>query len=168
MKTKPIYQRMMRAAFAHEVHAQMKKNKKIWVIVGDFGYKMWDDVQKDYPERFINVGAAEVAMVGIAVGLAQEGKIPIVYTATTFLLYRPFEVIRNYINYESTPVILVGSGRERDYREDGITHWVEEDKKVMKIFSHITAIWPKTIEETPLLVRKAIKTHKPWYINLRR
>jgi len=168
MTEKPIYQRVMRAAFAREIYKHMKKNKKIWVIVGDFGYKMWDDVQKDFPERFINVGAAEVSMIAISVGLAQEGKIPIVYTATTFLLYRPFEVIRNYLNYEKTPVKLIGSGRERDYAEDGITHWVEEDRQVMKIFPNIKAIWPKTIEEIPTLVSKLLKDNKPWYVNLKR
>lgn len=168
MKQKPIHQRLMRAAFAHEIHKQMKKNKNIWVVVGDFGYKMWDEVRKDYPKRYINVGAAEVTMMGVAIGLAQQGKIPIVYTATTFLLYRPFETIRNYVNYELTPVILVGSGREHDYKEDGITHWVEEDREVMKIFSNITPVWPETIKEIPSLVKKILKTDKPWYVNLRR
>lgn len=166
MKTLPIYKRLMRAAFAHEVYKHMKKNKDIWVIVGDFGYRMWDDVRRDFPERYINVGAAEQAMIGIAVGLAQEGKIPLVYTATTFLLYRPFETIRNYVNYESAPVRLIGSGRERNYKEDGISHWVEEDKEVMKIFSNITSIWPETIEEISSIVKKIIKENRPWYINL--
>lgn len=166
MKIVPIYKKLMRAAFAHEVYKHMKKNKDIWIVVGDFGYKMWDDVRRDFPDRYINVGAAEQAMVGIAVGLAQEGKIPLVYTATTFLLYRPFETIRNYVNYESAPVRLIGSGRERNYHEDGITHWVEEDKEVMKIFSNITPVWPKTIEEIPSIVRKILKTNKPWYVNL--
>lgn len=166
MKEIPIYKKLMRAAFAHEVYKHMKKNKDIWVVVGDFGYRMWDDVRRDFPNRFINVGAAEQAMIGIAVGLAQEGKIPLVYTATTFLLYRPFETIRNYVNYESAPVRLIGSGRERNYKEDGITHWVEEDKEVMKIFSNISPLWPKTIDDIPGVVKKIIKENKPWYVNL--
>ena len=82
----------MRAVFAKNIHSEMKKNSDIWVIVNDLGYKMWDDVRRDFPERFINTGAAEQSMIGIAVGLALEGKIPVVYSITTFLLYRPFEV----------------------------------------------------------------------------
>ncbi len=158
----------MRPLFATSIHEHMKKNKDIWVIVGDFGYRMWDDVKKDFPDRFINVGASEQAMIGIAVGLALEGKIPVVYTATTFLLYRPFETIRNYINYESIPVHLIGSGRKKDYKHDGISHWVLEDKKVMSLFKNISAHWPKDENEIPRLVEKMIISNKPWYINLKR
>lgn len=156
----------MRGYFAYYVHKQMAKNKKIWVICGDLGYKMWDKVKNDYPDRFLNTGASEQAMVGIAVGLALEGKIPIVYSITPFLLYRPFETIRNYIDHEKTPVILVGSGRDKDYVDDGFSHWAEEDKKVMEIFRNITSVWPKTKEEITALVEKVIKSNKPWYINL--
>ncbi|HEX7042128.1 MAG TPA: hypothetical protein VF189_02670 [Patescibacteria group bacterium] len=168
MKKNSVEKKLMRAAFAHEVHKQMKKNKNIWVVVGDFGYKMWDQVKQDFSDRFINVGAAEQAMIGISVGLALEGKIPIVYTATTFLLYRPFETIRNYINYEKIPVRLVGSGRERNYAHDGISHWVEEDREVMKIFSNINSVWPESVDEIPYLVKRIVNTNKPWYINLKR
>ena len=157
----------MRGYFAYEVHKYMIKNKKIWVISGDLGYKMWDDVRDIYPERFINVGASEQAMLGIAVGLALEGKIAVVYTITPFLLYRPFETIRNYINHEKIPVKLIGSGRNKDYLGDGFSHWAEEDRKAMKMFSNIEARWPKTKEEIPELVKEMLCTNKHWYVNLR-
>jgi len=158
----------MRAEFAKEIYFEMKKNSKIWLIVGDFGYKMWDKVRDDFPERFINTGAAEQAMLGIAIGLALEGKIPIVYTATTFLLYRPFESIRNYLNYELIPVILVGSGRDKDYLHDGISHWVLEDRKIMSVLKNITSRWPNSTAEMQKTIKKALKSKKPYYINLKR
>ena len=156
----------MRGYFAYYVHKHMGKNKRIWVVSGDFGYKMWDGVQNDYPDRYINTGASEQAMLGIAIGLAMEGKIPIVYTATPFLIYRPFETIRNYINHESAPVILAGSGRDKDYFDDGFSHWAEEDKKVMALFKNINSVWPKTKEEIPTLLDKILISGKPWYVNL--
>ena len=158
----------MRAVFAQEIHKKMKKNNKIWVVVNDLGYKMWDQVRKDYPDRFINAGTAEQALIGIAIGLSINGKIPIVYSITTFLLYRPFETIRNYINHEKISVKLIGSGRDKDYKELGFSHWSEEDKKIMKIFKNIKAKWPETVEEIPSLVNKMIESRKPWYVNLRR
>lgn len=158
----------MRGHFAYYLHKQMSKNKNIYLITGDLGYKMWDKIREDFPERFINTGASEQAMMGIAVGLALEGKIPFVYSITTFLLYRPFETIRNYINYEKIPVRLVGSGRERDYLHDGISHWPEEERQIMKIFKNIQARWPKKIAEISKLIEKMIKTNKPWYVNLTR
>lgn len=158
----------MRAFFAQLVYGEMKKNDKIWVVVNDLGYKMWDKVRKDFPKRFINVGAAEQTQIGVGVGLAIEGKIPVVYSITTFLLYRPFETIRNYIQYEKIPVKLIGAGRDKDYSHDGISHWALEDKEVMKVFSNIYSVWPETIKEMPMLVKKMLKDKNPWYINLRR
>lgn len=146
----------------------MLKNDKIWIVAADFGYKMWDQIRLDYPKRFINVGAAEQAMMGVAIGLALEGKIPIVYTATPFLLYRPFETIRNYINNEKINVKLIGSGRNKDYLADGFSHWAQEDKAVMKLFNNIKAYWPNSIDELPSMVSKMVISRKPWYINLTR
>lgn len=168
MKLKPFYKINMRAAFAHEMYKQMSKNKNIWIITGDLGYKMWDDIRKDFPSRFINVGASEQSMVGIAVGLALEKKIPIVYSITTFLLYRPFETIRNYVNYEGIPVKLIGAGRNKDYTHDGISHWAEEDKDVMRLFSNIQSLWPENISEIPKVIKDMLRDNKPWYVNLRR
>jgi len=158
----------MKAVFAREIHEKMSKNDKIWVLVNDLGYKMWDKVRKDFPNRFINVGAAEQTLIGIGVGLALSGKIPIIYSITSFLLYRPFETIRNYVNHEKIALKLIGSGRDRDYLHDGISHWSEEDKKVMKIFKNIKAKWPEDIQEIPNLVQDMIGSNNPWYINLKR
>lgn len=158
----------MRGYFAYAIYKAMQKNNKIWVITGDLGYGMWDKIKADFPERFLNVGAAEQSMVGVGVGLALGGKIPVLYSITTFLLYRPFETIRNYINNEKIPVKLIGSGRNRDYAHDGMSHWAEEDRQVMAILSNIKSVWPETKEEIPDLVEKMLSDNSGWYINLRR
>ena len=158
----------MRPLFASSVHKHMQKNKNIYVVVNDLGYRMWDKVREDFPDRFINVGAAEQAQIGIGIGLAISGKIPVVYSITTFLLYRPFETIRNYIHYEKIPVKLVGSGRDRDYLHDGISHWAQEDKEVMAVLKNISSHWPEDENEIPKLVTRMITNNKPWYVNLKR
>ncbi len=158
----------MRGWFAYELYNQMVKDKNTWLVTGDLGYKMFDFIKKDFPERFINVGSAEQAMLGVGIGLALEGKKPFVYSITPFLLYRPFETIRNYVNGESIPVRLIGSGRGMDYFHDGFSHWAKEDKKIIKIFKNITPVWPKTKEEIPGIVSKMVKVSKPWYLNLRK
>lgn len=158
----------MRGWFAYELYKQMAKNDNIWLIVGDLGYKAFDYIRRDFPERFINCGASEQAMTGIAIGLALNGKIPFVYSITTFLLYRPFETIRNYIDHEKIPVKLIGAGRDKDYASDGFSHWAEEDKNVMSVFSNIKSAWPQNKEEMPGMVNKMIEDNKPWYLNLTR
>jgi len=158
----------MRRFFADLLYAQMVKNKDIWVVTGDMGYKMWDKIRQDYGGRFINVGAAEQVMMGVGIGLALEGKIPFVYSITPFLLYRPFEAIRNYINREKIPVKLIGSGRNQDYAHDGFSHWADEDKDVMAIFKNIHSRWPQTNEDLPGLINEAIESSSPYYLNLKK
>lgn len=158
----------MRGFFAELLHEKMKENERIWVVTNDLGFRVWDTIRKDFPKRFVNVGAAEQTMMGVGVGLALEGKIPVVYSITTFLLYRPFETIRNYLQSEKIPVKLIGSGRDKDYHHDGISHWAEEDKEIMKIFFNIEARWPSNTGELPALIDQMISIEKPWYINLTR
>lgn len=158
----------MRGWFAYELYEHMAKDKRIWLLVGDLGYKAFDYIRRDFPDRFINCGAAEQSMIDIAIGLALNGKIPFVYSITTFLLYRPFEAIRNYVNHEKIPVKLIGAGRDKEYIDDGFSHWAEEDKDVLNIFKNIQARWPEEKEEIPSLVNEIIASKKPWYINLKR
>lgn len=158
----------MRGYFADALYKSMRKNKNIYVLVNDLGYGMWDRVRQDFPTRFLNIRAAEQALLGIAVGLALEGKTPVVYSITSFLLFRPFETIRNYIDYEKIPVKLIASGRDKEYLNDGFSHWAEEDKELLKMFKNIKAIWPKKKEGLAKIVKDMLKSNKPWYINLSR
>jgi len=158
----------MRRHFADIMHQQMALNKNIWIITADLGYKMWDTIRKDYPDRFINVGASEQAMMGIAVGLALEGKIPFVYSITPFLLYRPFETIRNYVNHERIPVKMIASGRGQDYSHDGFSHWADEDRDVLKIFKNIESRWPEDNSQLLAIVEEMIARPIPYYLNLRK
>lgn len=158
----------MRGWFAYELYMQMLLDRDIWLIVGDLGYKVFDLHFRDFPDRTINTGAAEQAMMGIAVGLALEGKKPFVYSISTFLLRRPYETIKLYIDYEKIPVRLIGSGRDKDYVHDGISHWAGDDAQIMDGFPYIEPEWPETKEEIPALVDKMVKEDRPWYLNLRR
>jgi len=158
----------MRKEFAKHILAHMKYNDKIWVIVGDLGYGIWDEVRHIVPDRFINVGAAEQAMVDIGIGLALEGRVPIIYTIAPFLLYRPFESIRTYINHEHIPVKLVASGRDKEYAHDGISHWSHDAKDILHIFPHISTYFPHDTSEIESITSKIIVSNKPDFVSLKR
>ena len=163
----PVHE-SMRGYLGKALYEQMAKNDKVFLLVGDLGYGLFNPHFADFPERCINVGAAEQSLISIGVGLAMEGKIPVCYSITPFLLYRGFEVIRNYINGEKWPVILVGGGRNNDYSHDGPSHHAWEDRPIMAILDNIQAYWPETKEEMPELLEAVIGCKKPTYINLRR
>lgn len=158
----------MRRTFAKLLGELMAENTDIHVILADVGYGMFDHIRDTHPGRFWNVGAAEQAAVGMAVGLALAGKTPIVYTITPFLLWRPAELIRNYLHQEKVPVVLVGSGRDRDYEHDGPTHWCSDDGKLMEIWTNIVPYWPDTPEDLERRLPDLLAAKKPTYINLKR
>ena len=136
----------MRKQFAKYLHDEMSINEDIYLLTGDLGYGLWDRIKIDYPDRFINTLSSEQLMLGIACGLAMEGKLPVVYSITPFVLYRPFEWIRNYLNHEQVPVKLVGGGRDKDYGYLGFSHWAEEDIDIMSNFKNIELFKPKELE----------------------
>ena len=156
----------MRKQFAEFLHSEMSQNEDIHVITGDLGYGLWDKIKIDYPDRFTNFLSSEQLMVGAACGMAMEGKIPVVYSITPFVLYRPFEWIRNYLNHEKIPVKLVGGGRDKDYCYLGFSHWAEEDEQVMSVFKNIQFYKPK--EFTKEIGLDLIYNNQPSYLNLSR
>ena len=156
----------MRREFAKKLYDAMKKDERIFLITADLGYGVLNDIRQDFTKRAINIGSSEMLMVGTAIGLAQSGYIPICYSITPFLLYRPFELIRNYLNYDNVNVKLVGSGRDDDYAHDGISHWAGDDLDVMSSLKNIQLYKPGNI--TDEIFEKFMYTDKPSYINLSR
>jgi transketolase len=155
---------MKRREFVSLLINEMNKNEKIFLLTGDLGFGLFDDIRKDFPNRFINVGSCEQLMIGLAVGLSYEGWIPLCYSITPFLLYRPFEFIRNYLNHEIANVKLVGGGRNKDYKNLGFSHWAEDDVKIISSLDNIKIYKPEKM--SPEIFNEFIYNNKPSYINL--
>ena len=146
----------------------MQKNSDIILLVGDLGYKMWDKIRDDFPERYFNVGAAEQAMLDMAVGIAMEGKTPVVYSITPFALYRGFETLRTYVNHEKIPIKIVGAGRDYDYMHDGVSHWAHDDQEIVGTLKNIEQLRPVSDEDIVALFPYFITNGKPVYVNVTR
>ena len=146
----------------------MLTNPDIWTLTGDLGFGGFDSIAKDFPDKFINCQAAEFSMMGIACGLALEKKTTFVYSIGTFLIYRPFEVIRTYINHENIPVKLISSGRDQDYEHDGISHWMNDIKIYLDTFSNIKQYWPDDKEEIPDMMKDIVSNNSPCFLSLKR
>ena len=156
----------LKQKFAEILYNEMKTDSSIYFLTGDLGFRLWDNIKNEFPDRYYNVGASEQLLLGAGVGLALKNKIPILYSITPFLLYRPFEWIRNYLDYESIPVKIVGSGRDKDYAHDGISHWAYDDMTFMSRFENIVTYRPDIIEQVEGCFKEMLHNNKPTYINL--
>lgn len=158
----------MRNLFGELVAQEMAENKRVWLLSGDLGFGVLNKARETVPERFRNVGAAEQLLLGCGVGLAHNNYIPICYSITPFVLFRPYEYLRNYLNHENTPVKLVGAGRNRDYGHLGFSHWAEDDEMALSVFPNIQIYKPKSGEELQEIWHEFINNNKPSYLNLSR
>lgn len=158
----------MRKEFSELLYEEMCINKNIYLITADLGYGLWDKVRDNIPNRFFNVGSSEMVMMGAAVGLAMEAKIPFVYSITPFAIYRPFEMIRNYVDHEKIPVNIIGGGRGKDYGYFGFSHWAEDDKKIMSSLENLRILHPEDKDDLISDFRRMIDFPSPTYLNLKR
>ena len=158
----------MRKLFASLLLEKMKQDKNIILCIGDVGYGLFDHIRSEVPDQFYNFGSSEMALLGGAVGMTLEGKTVYVYSITPFVIYRPYEIIRNYIDHEHVPVKLVGSGRDRDYGYLGFSHWAEEDVEAMSVFKNLKISHPQNDEEVINVFNDSINNKVPYYINLKK
>jgi len=159
----------MRGFFGFQLFNIMREDENIYLLMGDLGYGLFNKHRASMPDRCINVGAAEQCMLDIGVGIAQSGKIPIIYSITPFLIYRPFETIRTYIDHENIKILMVGGGRDKDYQNDGWSHHATDVKPFMNLFKNIEKYYPKDKEEiTSEFVKDMLQSDKPCFLSLKR
>jgi len=146
----------------------MDQDPRIWLLSGDLGFGVLDAARNSHPDRFCNVGAAEQLMLGTAVGLAHSGMIPVCYSITPFVIFRPYEYLRNYLDHELCPVKLVGAGRGQDYGHLGFSHWADDAGRALDVFPNIQQFLPESVVDLDIQWQQYLYSGKPAYLNLRR
>jgi len=155
----------MRRSFGKIITELADRDEKIYVIVGDIGYSVFDEYREKHPKRFINMGICEQSMIGVSAGMALEGLKPWVYTITPFLIERPFEQIKLDIDQQNTNVKLVGFA---DYPNLGPTHSELDAEELMQLFKNITSYFPEDGEETKKFTLQAYEKTGPVFISLKK
>lgn len=157
----------MRKAFANSLIKLAEKDEDIMLLAGDLGFNFFETFARKFPKQFINCGVIEQSMIGIAAGLALAGKKPYVYSASTFLLFRALEQIRNDICYQNLNVKLIGFAG-LSYNFLGYTHQPqdEEDVRILELFPNIKIYEPQNPEEMQEVISKVYKNKSPSYIKI--
>ena len=121
-----------------------------------------------FPNRFIEVGVAEQALVTIAAGMANYGKIPFVSSFAVFSPGRNWEQIRMTVGLSDLPVKIAGSHAGVSVGPDGASHQMLEDLAIMRVMPNMTVIASCDAIETKKAVLEAAKTKKPVYLRFAR
>lgn len=156
----------MRNTFIKVLIEEARKDDRIFVITPDLGFSVLEDFEKEFPDRFLNVGIAEANAISIASGLALSGKIVYVYSIVPFVTMRPFEQIRVDLAYMNTNVRLVGVGAGVTYGPAGATHHAIEDIAIMRALPNMTVLSPCDPWEVENIVKDTITHEGPIYFRL--
>jgi transketolase len=141
-------------------------DRNIMLLTADLGFSVFEELEDKFPDQYINVGIAEQNMIGVAAGLALEGKKIFAYSIGNFPTLRCLEQIRNNICYHDLNVNIISMGGGFSYGALGMTHHATEDLSILRSLPNMTVLAPSGEEEAYQLVTQVIERPGPSYIRL--
>lgn len=124
--------------------------------------------EKEFPDRFIEVGVAEQNMATVAAGMAAVGKIPFIASYAAFSPGRNYEQIRTTIALNEMPVKVCGMHAGVSVGPDGATHQMLEDMGMMRMLPNMVVLNPGDAEEARKATVAAAKHDGPVYLRFGR
>jgi transketolase len=158
-----------RSGFGEGLKELGRTNPNVVALCADLtGSLKMDAFQKEFPDRFFQVGIAEANMIGIAAGLTIGGKIPFTGTFANFSTGRVYDQIRQSVAYSDKNVKICASHAGLTLGEDGATHQILEDIGLMKMLPGMTVINPCDFNQTKLATIAIANHHGPVYLRFGR
>lgn len=154
----------MRETALNMVYEAAKKDKRVFFIGSDLGIGTLQQFKEEMPDRFFMEGVCEANIIGMAAGLALEGKIPYINTIATFLTRRCFEQIVIDLCMHKVNVRLLGSGGGLVYAPLGPTHQAIDDIAILRAIPNMTIIAPADADEMRRLIPLTVNYQGPIYI----
>ena len=126
-----------------------RNNPQVVALCADLtGSLKMDAFEKEFPDRFFQVGIAEANMMGLAAGMTVGGKIPFTGTFANFSTGRVYDQIRQSIAYSGKNVKICASHAGITLGEDGATHQILEDIGMMRMLPDMVVINPCDYNQT--------------------
>ena len=132
-----------RRVFAERMTQRAEDEKDFVVFESDLAKSTYSFLFKDkYPERYFNMGIAEIGTVASAAGMAAEGRNVIVCGYGVFITMRALEAIRSFICYPHLNVKFLSSHGGLTAAIDGVTHQSTEDIAFMTTLPQMKVLVP--------------------------
>ena len=164
-----IEQKPTRDGFGTGAVEAGKANAQVVVLCADLAESTRAEwFQKEFPDRFVELGVAEQNMATVAAGMALAGKVPFITSYATFSPGRNYEQIRTTIALNEVPVKVCGMHAGVSVGPDGATHQMLEDIGMMRMLPNMTVIAPGDAIEAHKAVVAAAQTKTPVYLRFAR
>jgi transketolase len=156
----------MRNRFSKKIHKIFETQNNLMFLTGDLGYNALEKIQETFPKQFLNAGVAEQNMVGVAAGLAYEGKSVFIYSIAPFVVFRCLEQIKLDVCIHNHPVFIIGNGGGYGYGIMGATHHAIEDIACLSPLPNMICWVPSFLEDVDYCIEQIIERKGPAYLRL--
>lgn len=144
-------------------------NKNVVVLCADLAESTRaEQFQKEFPDRFVEMGVAEQNMATVAAGMAALGKVPFITSYAAFNPGRNYEQIRTTIALNQANVKVCGMHAGVSVGPDGATHQMLEDIGLMRMLPGMVVLAPVDAEEARKAVIAAAAHVGPVYLRFSR
>ena len=165
-----LHEQEMRIVYAHVLNELMAENRHVFCLEADLSKASGTNpiVPNANPDNFVNVGVAEANMIGVAAGLATEGKIPFCASFCSFATRRVYDQITLSVAYANTNVKIVGTGPGVTQGPNGGTHMCFQDLAIMRAMPNVQVFSPCDAYELRSLMHYMAGTFGGMYMQLLR
>jgi transketolase len=158
-----------RRAFSEALVAYAEINRDFWVLESDIGYSTYSYLFGDkYPDRYFNLGIAELGLFATAAGIAADGRPVVASGYGVFITMRALEAIRSFICYPNLDVKMLSSHGGITAAIDGVTHQATEDIANMTTLPNMKVLAPADPASAGACVEIALSTPGPVFTRLMR
>jgi transketolase len=156
--------RDMRRAFGATVSDLVVNDARVAVVLAEISTQYLAEAMRAHPDRVVNIGIMEQAMVGVAAGFAMEGFLPIAHSLSPFIAERPYEQLKLDFGYQGLGGTFVGVGGSYDYGSEGGTHHAPADVGLMLGIPRMEVLTPGHGDEVDRLLRATYANGQPTYL----
>ena len=158
-----------RQAFSEALVEYGKANRDFWVLESDIGKSTYTYLFGGaYPERYFNLGIAEIGTFATAAGIASSGRSVLVAGYGVFITMRALEAIRSFICYPNLDVKILSSHGGITAAIDGVTHQATEDIGNMSTIPGMRVLCPSDTASARACVATSFSEHGPVFTRLMR
>ncbi len=166
--SKDFHSMEMRFVYGETLNELIEQNPNVMCLEADLSKASGTNptVSKRHPSNFLNIGVAEANMIGIAAGLASEGKLPFCATFTCFATRRVYDQVTISVAYANMNVKIVGTSPGITAGPNGGTHMCFQDLAIMRAMPNMHVYSPCDALELRSVMRHMATTRQPTYMQL--
>jgi transketolase len=162
------HEKEMRLVYAQTLNELIDRDPNVFCLEADLSKASGTspEVLSRHPQNFVNCGVQEANMIGVAAGMAREGRIPFCASFTAFATRRVYDQITVSVAYANNNVKIVGTSPGITQGPNGGTHMCFQDLAIMRAMPNMHVYSPADANELHAVLCDMAGRKQPTYLQL--